>query len=50
MDVIECLTEATKQGASDIFIVVGRPISIKVNGVLREMGDGRILPAWSFKP
>ncbi len=45
MDVIECLTEATKQGASDIFIVVGRPISIKVNGVLREMGDGRILPA-----
>lgn len=45
MDVIECLKEATRQGASDIFIVVGRPLSIKVNGTLREITDTKILPA-----
>ncbi len=45
MDVIEYLTEATKRGASDIFIVVGRPLSIKVNGILQEITDTRLLPA-----
>ncbi|MCI8466160.1 MAG: PilT/PilU family type 4a pilus ATPase [Lachnospiraceae bacterium] len=45
MDVIKYLTEATQQGASDIFIVVGRPLSIKVNGVLQELTDTKILPA-----
>lgn len=45
MDIIDYLKEATNQGASDIFIVVGRPLAIKVNGILREITDTKILPA-----
>ncbi|QNM06238.1 type IV pilus twitching motility protein PilT [Qiania dongpingensis] len=45
MNITEYLTEATDQGASDVFIVVGRPLSIKVNGILREMTDSPLMPA-----
>ncbi len=45
MNITEYLTEATDQDASDVFIVVGRPLSIKVNGILREMTDSPLLPA-----
>ncbi len=45
MDIIGYLTEATKEGASDVFIVVGRPLSVKINGVLKEITDTPLKPA-----
>ncbi|MCD2491442.1 PilT/PilU family type 4a pilus ATPase [Lacrimispora sp. NSJ-141] len=45
MNITKYLTEATDQGASDVFIVVGRPLSIKVNGILREITDSPLMPA-----
>ena len=37
------LQDATEAGASDIFIVAGRPLSYRVNGVLFHKGD-RLMP------
>ena len=45
MDIIGYLTEATRAGASDVFIVVGRPLSVKINGILKEITDTPLKPA-----
>lgn len=37
------LTAAARAGASDIFIVAGRPLTYKVNGLMRTEGD-RLMP------
>ncbi len=42
---IAYLTEAARRGASDIFIVVGRPLSVKVNGVMEAVSPERLRPA-----
>jgi len=44
MDVISILTEAAEKGASDIFIVAGLPLSFKINGIIQENNDGKLLP------
>ena len=44
MTAIEFLTEATKDGASDLFIVAGRPLSYKRSGTLKNVGTERIMP------
>ncbi len=43
MTILEFLTETTKQGASDLFVVAGRPLSYKKGGQLLEMGE-RVMP------
>lgn len=44
MALIELLEEITKQGASDIFIVAGLPLSYKLNGQLYTDGGGKLMP------
>ena len=39
----EFLSIATEKHASDIFIIAGRPLSIKIEGKLSNMGD-RLMP------
>lgn len=36
---LEFLTTAANQHASDIFIIAGRPLSIKVDGHLTDFGE-----------
>ena len=40
---LEFLTTAANQHASDIFIIAGRPLSIKVDGHLTDYGE-RLMP------
>ena len=35
MTLLDYLTEAAHSGASDLFLVTGAPVSVKVEGVLR---------------
>lgn len=44
MTVLDFLTETTKQGASDLFIVAGRPLSYKKGGKLLVINDERVMP------
>lgn len=45
MAIIDLLSKITKAGASDIFIVAGRPLSYKVNGFIRTEGEGKLMPS-----
>lgn len=45
MGIVEYLTEATRRGASDVFIMVGRPLAIKVKGILSELSEERLKPS-----
>lgn len=44
MDIIETLSEISQKGASDIFIVAGRPLSCKINGRLETINTERLMP------
>ena len=44
MTVLDFLTETTKKGASDLFIVAGRPLSYKLGGKLLEISGERVMP------
>lgn len=44
MDVKKILEEATQKGASDIFIVAGRPLTYKSKGVMETLNDIKMLP------
>lgn len=39
------LTRAVQQGASDLFIVPGAPVSVKLDGRLVPIGEEKIMPA-----
>lgn len=43
-NLIDYLTAAVQEGASDLFIVPGAPVSVKVDGQLRPAGDEKIMP------
>ncbi len=45
MAVEETLAKITKDGASDIFIVAGLPLSYKKKGVFVEESEGKLMPA-----
>ncbi|MBR6159081.1 MAG: Flp pilus assembly complex ATPase component TadA, partial [Lachnospiraceae bacterium] len=45
MAVAEILAKITQDGASDIFIVAGLPLSYKKKGVFVEEGEGKLMPA-----
>ena len=40
----DILTEAVEKGASDIFIVVGQPVSYKIEGVSTKRDDKKMMP------
>ncbi len=44
MSVKEILAKITKLGASDIFIVAGRPLSYKVHNQLVDEGENKLMP------
>ena len=44
MTILDFLTETTKQGASDLFVVAGRPLSYKLEGKLLTFGEDRVMP------
>lgn len=44
MDIQTILTHATQQGASDIFIVTGLPLTYKINGKLIHVTKDRLMP------
>ena len=49
MDIKELLAKAIEIGASDFFVVVGRPVSIRLRGQVSELNDERITPAISVE-
>ncbi|MDE7436455.1 MAG: PilT/PilU family type 4a pilus ATPase [Lachnospiraceae bacterium] len=44
MDVKKILEEVTHKGASDIFIIAGRPLTYKLKGVIYSLDDTVLLP------
>ena len=44
MDMKEILEFSVKVGASDLFLVAGRPVSYKVHGEIKVLDDTRIMP------
>lgn len=44
-DILSVLQDAVRRQASDIFIVSGCPLTLKVHGQLQQTGDGKLLPA-----
>lgn len=44
MNALEFLTKTTQEGASDLFIVAGRPLSYKKNGKLIQAEEERMMP------
>lgn len=44
MDVRKILDQATQTGASDIFIIAGRPLSYKVKGSMEGLDENKLLP------
>ncbi len=44
MDVKEILDQATKKGASDIFVIAGHQLSYKVKGAMETLNDYKMLP------
>ncbi len=49
MDVRKILEEATKQEASDIFIIAGRPLTYKSKGIMNTLDDQRMEPKDTFQ-
>ena len=44
MDIVTILKQAVADRASDVFLVAGLPCSFRVNGVIHQVDDERLLP------
>ena len=44
MEIIRYLEQAVTDGASDLFVVAGGPVSEKLDGHLKAIGQERLLP------
>ena len=44
MEIIEYLKQAVETRASDVFIIAGGPVSMKVDGRIKAVGDEKLLP------
>ncbi len=44
MDLVELLRKAVSLGGSDVFIVPGTGVTVKVNAVMQPLTEGRLLP------
>ncbi len=44
MSIVETLTKITQDGASDVFIVAGLPLTHKVNGQMRMNSETKLMP------
>ena len=43
-DLTSYLSSGVDHGASDLFIVAGGPVSVKIDGRISAVGDGKVLP------
>ena len=44
MDINAILEQAVKENVSDVFIVAGRPVSFRQNGIIKKEASERLLP------
>ena len=44
-NLMDYLTRAAQDGASDLFIVSGAPVSIKIDGQLCPISDEKVMPS-----
>jgi len=44
MDITHLLTEAKTRGAADVFIVAGKPLSMKVDGAIQLLDEQKLIP------
>ena len=44
MEIIEYLKQAVETRASDVFIIAGGPVSMKVDGRIKAVSDEKLLP------
>lgn len=49
MDVKKLLEQMSNNGASDIFVIVGRPLSYKAKGSIENLDENKLLPNDSFE-
>lgn len=49
MDVKKILEEATTNGASDIFVIAGRPLTYKSKGIMETLNEIRMVPKETFE-
>lgn len=49
MDVKKILEEATRNGASDIFVVAGRPLTYKAKGIMESLNEIKMVPKETFE-
>ncbi len=45
MNIVDMLDQITKQGASDIFVVAGLPLSFKCNGQIVKINETKLMPS-----
>ena len=45
MDLIKILEQAINEGASDVFIVAGLPVTFRKNGVICQITDTKLFPS-----
>ena len=48
MDVKELLKQAVLEGASDIFIIAGLPVSYRLDGSIIQKGKEKLMPYLKF--
>ena len=48
-DLLSYLKTSVEIGASDIFVIAGAPVSVKVGGQMRQLDDGKLLPPDTMK-
>lgn len=49
MDVKDILAQATQNGASDIFIVAGRPLTYKKRGQMESLNEEKLMPPQTYE-
>ncbi len=49
MDVKKILEEATANGASDIFVIAGRPLTYKAKGIMETLNEIRMVPKETYE-
>ena len=45
LDTTQLLQQAIQAGASDVFIVAGLPVSMRINGIITRENDNKLTPA-----
>lgn len=45
MDIKEFFQDAVRKQASDIFLIPGMPLAMKINGRIEPVGEEKVFPA-----